>query len=99
MSPLPGYLDVIMRRFGHEELPWDLHLRCLCGEVAEEAALLLDEEELGQLLGFSFQDFDPLLEFGDEIVELHGAWHAEVKVWSRERDSLLDKLISFTRLC
>lgn len=78
---LPGDLYVIVCRFGHEEFPRDLHLGRLSREVAEEAALLLDEEELGQLLGLGLQDLDPLLELGDQIVELHGARHAEVKVW------------------
>lgn len=73
-----------MRRFGHEEFPRDLHLSCLRREVAEEATLLLDEEELGQLLGLGLQDLDPLLQLGDQIVELHGAWHAEVKVCGGE---------------
>lgn len=73
-----------MRRFGHEELPRNLHLGRLRREVAEEAALLLDEEELGQLLGLGLQDLDPLLQLGDQIVELHGARHAEVEIWKRE---------------
>lgn len=80
-SPLPCDLDVIVCRFGHEEFPGDLHLGRLCREVAEEATLLLNEEELGQLLGLGLQDLDPLLQLGDQIVKLHGAWHAEVKVW------------------
>lgn len=70
-----------MRRFGHEELPGDLHLSRLSGEVAKEATLLLDEEELGQLLGLGLQDLDPLLQLGDQVVELHGAGDAEVKIW------------------
>lgn len=78
---IPGDLDVVVCRFRHEELPRDLHLGCLRGEVAEEAAFLFDEEELGQLLGFGLQDLDPLLQLGDQIVKLHGARHAEVKVW------------------
>lgn len=78
---LPRNLDVIMSRFGHEELPWNLHLGRLCREVAEEATLLLDEEELGQLFGLGLQDLDPLLQLGNQIVKLHRAWHTEVKVW------------------
>lgn len=73
-----------MRRFGHKEFPGNLHLGGLRREVAEEATLLLDEEELGQLLGLGLQDLDPLLQLGDQIVELHGAWHAEVEIWKRE---------------
>lgn len=69
-----------MRWFGHEELSRDLHLSRLCREVAEEATLLLDEEELRQLLGLGLQNLNPLLQLGDQIVQLHGAWHAEVKV-------------------
>lgn len=80
-SPLPCDLDVIVRRLGHEEFPGDFHLGCLRREVAEEATLLLDEEELGQLLGLGLQYLDPLLQLGDQIVKLHGARHAEVKVW------------------
>lgn len=85
MCSLPGDLDVVVRRFGHEEFPGDLHLGGLCREVAEEAALLLDEEELGQLLGLGLQDLDPLLELGDEVVKFHGARDAEVKVCSGRR--------------
>ena len=70
-----------MCRFGHEEFPRNLHFGRLCREVAEEATLLLNEEELGQLLGLGLQDLDPLLQLGDQIVELHGARHTEVKVW------------------
>lgn len=77
---LPCNLDVVMRWFGHEELSWDLHLSRLCREVAEEATLLLDEEELGQLLGLGLQNLNPLLQLGNQIVELHGAWHTEVEV-------------------
>lgn len=79
-SPLPCNLDVIVRGFGHEEFAGDLHLGRLRGEVAEEAAFLLDQEELGQLLGLGLQDFDPLFQLGDQVVKLHGAGHAEVKV-------------------
>lgn len=77
---LPCNLDVVMRWFGHEELSWDLHLSRLCREVAEEATLLLDEEELGQLLGLGLQNLNPLLQLGNQIVKLHGAWHTEVEV-------------------
>lgn len=69
-----------MRGFGHEEFPGDLHLSCLRREVAKEAAFLLNEEELGQLLGLGLQDLDPLFQLGDQIVKLHGARHTEVKV-------------------
>lgn len=88
-SALPCDLDVIVRRFGHEELPGDLHLGCLRRKVAEEATLLLNEEELGQLLGLGLQDLDPLLQLGDQIVKLHGARHAEVKVWCGRKEKLL----------
>lgn len=60
-GPLPRDLDVIVCWFGHEELPGDLHLSRLRREVAEEATLLLNEEELRQLLGLGFQDLDPFL--------------------------------------
>lgn len=75
-----GDLDVVVCGLGHEEFTRDLHLSGLGGEVTEEATLLLDQEELGQLLGLGLQDLDPLLELRDEVVELHGARHAEVKV-------------------
>lgn len=79
-SPLPGNFYVVVRRLGHEEFPGDLHLCCLCREVAEEAAFLFDEEKLGQLFRLGLQDLDPLLEFGDQIVKFHGARHTKVKV-------------------
>ena len=82
---VPGDLDVVVRGLGHEELPGDLHLGRLCREVAEEAALLLDEEELGQLLCLGLKDLDPLLQLGDQVVQLHGARHDEVKVCGAER--------------
>ena len=75
-----GDLDVVVCGLGHEKFPRDLHLSGLGGEVAEEATLLLDQEELGQLLGLGLQDLDRLLQLGDEVVELHGARHVEVKV-------------------
>ena len=75
-----------MCRFGHEEFSGDLNLSCLCREVAEEAAFLLNEEKLGQLLGLGLQDLDPLFQLGDQIVKLHGAWHTEVKVWCGRRE-------------
>lgn len=80
---LPGDLDVIVRRFGHEELARDLHLGRLSREVAQEATFLLDQKELGQLLGLGLQNLDPFLEFGDEVVKLHGAGNAEVEICRR----------------
>lgn len=74
-----------MGGFGHQELARDLHLGRLCRKVAEEATLFLNEEELGQLLRLCLQDLYPLLQLGDQIVELHGARHAEVKVWRRRQ--------------
>lgn len=65
---LPCNLDVVVGWFGHEELSWDLHFSRLCREVAEEATLLLDEEELWQLLGLGLQNLNPLLELGNQIV-------------------------------
>ena len=92
-GPLPCDLDVIVRWFGHKELPGYLHLSRLRREVAEEATLLLDEEELRQLLGLGLQDLDPLLQLGDQVVELHRARHAEVKVWEEERQVIVTKRI------
>lgn len=64
----PRNLDVVVRWFGHEELSWDLHFSRLRREVAEEATLLLDEEELGQLLGLGLQNLNPLLQLGNQVV-------------------------------
>lgn len=75
-----------MRRFGHEELPGDLHLGSLCREVAEETAFLFNEEKFGQLLCLSLQNLNPLFQLGDEIMKLHGAWNAEVEVWVKEEE-------------
>lgn len=69
-----------MRWFGHEKLSGNLHFCCLGREVAQEATFFLDEEELGELLRLGLEDFDPLLQLGNEIVEFHGARHTEVKV-------------------
>lgn len=77
---LPGNLDVVVRRFGHQEFTRDLHFSGLGREIAQEATLLLDQEEFGKLLGLSLQNLNPLLQFGDKVVKLHGAWHTEVKV-------------------
>ena len=90
MRAIPGDFDVVVRGLGHEELPRDLHLGRLRREVAEEAALLLDEEELGQLLGLGLQDLDPLLQLGDQVVQLHGARHDEVKVCGRREGGRRD---------
>ena len=49
-------------------------------------ALLLNEEEFWKLLGFSLQDFDPLFQFGNQIVKLHGSWNTEVKICKTEYD-------------
>ncbi len=70
-SCLPCDFDVIVCWFGHEEFPRDLHLCCLGGKVAEKATLLLNEEELGQLLGLGLQYLDPLLKLGDQVMKLH----------------------------
>lgn len=93
-SRSPCDLDVVVGGFGHQELARDLHLGRLRREVAQEATLFLNEEELGQLLRLCLQDLYPLLQLGDQIVELHGAGHAEVKVWRRgqkENDAMTRK--------
>ena len=48
-----------------EQLPGQLDLCCLAAEVAQEAALLLDEERLGQRPRLGLQDLDPLLQLLD----------------------------------
>lgn len=68
---LPCNLDVIVCWFGHEEFPRNLHLSRLGREVAEEATLLLNKEELRKLLCLGLKNLDPFLQLGDQIVELH----------------------------
>lgn len=75
-----------MCRLWHQKLPGNFHLGRLCREVAQKPALLLNEEEFWKLLGFSLQDFDPLFQFGNQIVKLHGSWNTEVKICKTEYD-------------
>ena len=52
-----------------EQLPGQLDLCCLSAEVAQEAALLLDEERLGQRPRLGLQDLDPLLQLLDQVLQ------------------------------
>ena len=69
-----------MAVLGQKELPGQLHLGRGPREVGEEATLLLDQEGVGQRLGLGLQDLDPLLQLEDQVLQLHGPGHAEVKV-------------------
>lgn len=55
---------------GQKKLPRQLHLRGAEREVAEETALLLNQERLGQRLGLGLQDLDPFLQLADQVVQL-----------------------------
>lgn len=72
--------DVVVGVLGQQELPGQLHLGRGAREVGEEATLLLNKEGCGQGLGLGLQDLDPLLQFLNEILQLHGTRHAEVEI-------------------
>jgi hypothetical protein len=72
--------DIVVGVLGQQELPGQLHLRSGPREVGQEAALLLDEKRGGERLCLGFEDLDPFFELLDEVLELHGARHVEVKV-------------------
>lgn len=69
-----------MRWLGHQKLPRDLYFSCLSREIAQEPTFFFYEEEFGKLLGFSLEDFDPLFQFRDQIMKLHGSWDTEVEI-------------------
>jgi hypothetical protein len=72
--------DIVVGVLWQQELPGQLHLGRGPREVGQEAALLLDEKRGGEGLRLGFEDLDPLLELLDEVLQLHGARHVEVKV-------------------
>ena len=72
--------DIVVGVLGQQELSGQLHFCRRAGKVGQEAALLLNEKRSGQRLGLCLQDFDPLFQLLNEILELHGAGHCEVKV-------------------
>lgn len=76
----PSDLDIVMCWLRHQEFPRDLHLSRLSREIAQEPTFFFYEEEFGKLLGFGLKDFDPLFQFRDQIVKLHGSWDTEVKI-------------------
>lgn len=77
----PSNLDIIVCRLRHQELPWDFHFSSLRREIAQKPTLFFYEEEFGKLLGFGLQNFDPLFQFRNEVVKLHGSWNTEVKIF------------------
>ena len=60
---------LVVRMLWKEQLPGQLDLCCLAAEVAQEAALLLDEERLGQRPRLGLQDFNPLLQLLYQVLQ------------------------------